>query len=157
MDKPAPSEGETIVYTVTVTNNGPDKANNITITDALPTGVTYVSSTRTQGNAYVPASGTWFANDLDAGNSATLTITATVDAGTTGTVIVNTAAVTSVVELDSITDNNSGSAVIAVGNADVAVAKTVDVARAEEGATVTYNVTVTNNGPNIAAGFWIPR
>ena len=37
--------GETITYTVEVTNNGPGNANNVVVTDTLPTGVTYVGGT----------------------------------------------------------------------------------------------------------------
>jgi uncharacterized repeat protein (TIGR01451 family)/fimbrial isopeptide formation D2 family protein len=37
--------GGTIVYTVTVTNNGPATANNVVVTDTLPAGTTFVSVT----------------------------------------------------------------------------------------------------------------
>jgi uncharacterized repeat protein (TIGR01451 family) len=37
--------GGTIVYTVTVTNNGPATATNVVVTDTLPTGTTFVSVT----------------------------------------------------------------------------------------------------------------
>lgn len=36
--------GETVVYRVSVTNNGTSVAGNVVITDALPSGVTYVSA-----------------------------------------------------------------------------------------------------------------
>ncbi len=38
-----PNEGDTIIYTLTLTNNGPAQATNLSITDLLPAGVTYVS------------------------------------------------------------------------------------------------------------------
>jgi uncharacterized repeat protein (TIGR01451 family) len=41
-DKVVP--GETVVYKVSVTNNGTSVANNVVITDALPAGVTYVNA-----------------------------------------------------------------------------------------------------------------
>ncbi|HUR00383.1 MAG TPA: hypothetical protein VM166_13085 [Gemmatimonadaceae bacterium] len=41
-DKVVP--GETVIYKVSVTNNGTSAANNVVVTDALPAGVTYVSS-----------------------------------------------------------------------------------------------------------------
>ncbi len=37
--------GETITYTIQVTNDGPGAANNVTVTDDLPTGVTYTVGT----------------------------------------------------------------------------------------------------------------
>ncbi len=37
--------GETITYTIDVTNDGPGAANNVTVTDDLPNGVTYTAGT----------------------------------------------------------------------------------------------------------------
>ena len=53
VDVVSPTPGDTVVYTIVVTNNGPDKANNITIRDRVPSGLTYVSSTISQGNPYL--------------------------------------------------------------------------------------------------------
>ncbi len=39
------AQNETLTYTVTVTNDGPEDAVDLLVTDTLPTGVTYVSST----------------------------------------------------------------------------------------------------------------
>ncbi len=43
--------GENIIYTISVTNNGPDLAENVVATDTLPAGVTFVSATPDQGAA----------------------------------------------------------------------------------------------------------
>ena len=37
--------GDTITFTVTLTNNGPDDATGVTLVDPLPTGLTFVSAT----------------------------------------------------------------------------------------------------------------
>ena len=86
--------GQTLTYTLTTTNNGPSAATGVTITDTLPTGVTFVSATPSQGSEN-------FANGVltvDLGNmadgaAATTTLMVTVGASTTGT-ITNTASVT---------------------------------------------------------------
>ena len=52
--------------------------------------------------------------NLNIAASATLTIVATVNSGTIGTTITNTASVTAVVQQDSITANNSASAAITI-------------------------------------------
>ena len=41
--------GDTVTYTVVVTNGGPDAATGVTVTDTLPAEVTFVSATATQG------------------------------------------------------------------------------------------------------------
>jgi uncharacterized repeat protein (TIGR01451 family) len=43
------SAGRTVLYTITVTNNGPGKATGIVVTDTLPTGVEFVSVRANQG------------------------------------------------------------------------------------------------------------
>jgi uncharacterized repeat protein (TIGR01451 family) len=44
---PTVAQGGTIDYTLTVTNNGPSQALNVTVTDTLPAGVTFVSASGT--------------------------------------------------------------------------------------------------------------
>src|SRR5947199_553255 len=40
-----PNVGQTQTWTLTLTNSGTDDANNIVVTDVLPAGMTYLSST----------------------------------------------------------------------------------------------------------------
>ena len=72
VDNPTPNEGTNVTYTVTVTNHGPDGATGVTIHDALPAGVTYVSD----DGAGSYAGGTWTVGSLAFGATATLHITA---------------------------------------------------------------------------------
>ena len=58
VDDASPNEGDTIVYTVTLKNNGPDAATSVEVTDLLPAGVTYQSDTPSQGS-YVSDTGFW--------------------------------------------------------------------------------------------------
>jgi uncharacterized repeat protein (TIGR01451 family) len=102
VDNAEPSEGDTIAYEVTVTNNGPNTATNAEVTDTLPAGVTYVSSAPGQGTIDDTGDPTivWTAGTLTDGTSITLIITVTVDAGTAGTIITNSACVTAVDQAD---------------------------------------------------------
>ena len=92
VDDPSPHEGDTVAYIVTVTNNGPDDATGVQVTDVLPAGVTFVSDAPTQGT-YHQTSGLWDVGSLAVGESAALQIQASVNSGTAGTTITNGASV----------------------------------------------------------------
>ncbi len=86
VDDSTPKEGTDIIYTLSVTNNGPENATNVSITDILPAGVTYVSD----DGSYDSGTGVWTIGNLNNGSSATLNITANVNSGTNGSTITNT-------------------------------------------------------------------
>jgi len=49
-DNPDPvAAAQNLTYTVSVTNNGPDTATGVIVTDTLPAGVTFISATPSQG------------------------------------------------------------------------------------------------------------
>jgi uncharacterized repeat protein (TIGR01451 family) len=148
-----PNEGDTIIYTITVTNNGPDDATGVQLTDVLPTGLTFGGYTATQGT-YNGTTGLWTVGNLDNTARATLTITATVDSGTCGMTITNTASVTAN-QSDPNPDNNEDSVAITVSCADLEVAKTVNNATPNVSDAIAYTITVTDNGPDDATGVQI--
>jgi len=113
VDDPAPFEDDTVTYTVTVTNNGTLDNSGIEITDALPAGVTFVSALPSQGS-YSSGTGVWTVGSLIASASASLDLTVTVDPGTSGQTITNTASVTAAVQPDPVSFNNTASAGITV-------------------------------------------
>ena len=90
VDNPAPNEGDSVTYTIVVENNGPSDATSVEVDDTLPPGVTYVSHLESTGS-YHPGIGLWLVGSLPYGGSRTLWITGTVDSGTGGTTIWNTA------------------------------------------------------------------
>ena len=85
-----PSVGDTVTFEITVTNNGGDTATNVTLTDAIPAGLT---ATANNGNVtagtYVAGTGVWTIPSLADGASATLTIEGVVAAGQEGATIQN--------------------------------------------------------------------
>jgi uncharacterized repeat protein (TIGR01451 family) len=151
VDDSQPDEGDGIVYTIVATNNGPDAAENVEITDALPSGVTFVSAVPAQGT-YDSVSGVWTVGTLNVGASVSLTLNATVDVGSGGLTITNTVEVTAMDQEDADPANDDDDAVIVVNGADVGVRKSVDRSGPMEGDTVIFTITVTNNGPRIATG-----
>ena len=137
-----PKMGDIIIWTVSVTNYGPDTAVNTVVNDVLPAGLIFV---RSDGNY---ANNVWTIGDLANGSSATLRIWTQVDV--TAAVITNVANVTSDTP-DSDLTNNNDSATIDVGHeADLEVIKIVSNHTPRMGDIIIWTVTVTNNGPDRA-------
>ena len=103
------SDGKNYVtYTIKVTNNGPDNATGVQITDKLPTGLTYVSNNPSIGT-YTSSTGIWNIGSMENGTTQTLTITAIITG--TGT-IKNNAAKTAQGEDDWNYDDNSQATIL---------------------------------------------
>ncbi len=100
-----PREGDPIVYTLTLSNIGTGNANQVEVTDVLPLGVTYVSDDGL--GTYDPVSGVWLAGQVKASEILILNITATVDPGTLGNTITNTATITNSNITDTVPGNDS--------------------------------------------------
>jgi uncharacterized repeat protein (TIGR01451 family) len=96
-------EGDTVIFTLAIQNNGPSDASNVTVTDTLPAGLTFV-------NAAPPicAGAPLVCNvgNLAVGASTNIVITATVNAGQAGNTLNNTATVTAT-EPDPVPGNNT--------------------------------------------------
>ncbi len=140
-----PNVGDTITFTVTVKNNGPNSATNVRVNDLLPAGLVYISNTASQGN-YFSGTGVWTVGNVNNGAQATLTLTAQVASPTAQT---NTATATAD-QVDPNLGNNRATATETPQQADLAVTKTVSDSSPNVGSTTTFTITVTNNGPNSA-------
>ena len=108
VSNPTPNVGDTITFTVTLTNAGPDAATGVQVTDLLPAGLTFVSATPSQGS-YVGASGAWTVGTIAVGASPTLQLTATVTSSGTRT---NTATVSAGDQFDPNAANNTASTTV---------------------------------------------
>ncbi|MDY6938802.1 MAG: hypothetical protein SWY16_14150 [Cyanobacteriota bacterium] len=106
--------GDTVQYTIEVGNTGPANATAVQLTDALPTGVTFISDSATSGD-YDENSGVWTVGNVNNGGFQTLTVQATIDAAATGT-ITNTAAGLTGAETDPNAANNTASVPFTVGS-----------------------------------------
>ena len=81
-----PDEGDTVSFEIEVANQGSAQATNVSLTDLLPAGLTFVSSSVTQGS-YDATTGLYTIGTLSAGDSAILTLTGTVDIGQGGNTV----------------------------------------------------------------------
>ena len=141
--------GETVTFTVTATNRGPNDATGVQISDGLPAGLTLLAATPSQG-AYDPATGAWAVGALATGAAATLDLAARVDqAGE----LTNVATRTAADQFDPDPSNNAGGATLtSLPSADIQVRKTVTNPVPNVNDDVTFTLTVTNAGPTAASG-----
>lgn len=160
VDDATPNEGDTVNYTVTVTNTGPGPATVVQIMDLLPAGVTYVSAVPGQGT-YDSISGDWFVGNLSAGSSVNLLLAADVDVGTGGATITNTATVDFLSQADPNPGNDVATvSIVPNGTPSLLVLKTATTIedpvngttnpKAIPGATVRYLIGTTNTGSGVA-------
>jgi len=138
-----PPLGSAVTFTVTATNNGPDDASGVTVWDALPSGLTYVSSG--PGGSYDPASGIWTVGALAKGATSALTIVARV--ARTG--MMTTTATISGDQSDPVSGNNTAHAsVTGQPLADLAVSDGASPGVVLAGQAVTYTAVLTDSGPS---------
>ena len=136
----------TITYTITVTNTGNEDLTNATITDTLPDGVTYQSSS---GGSYNSSNNTVTFTGLTVpqGGSIQKQITVTVNKNVPkDTVLTNSA---------TVSGSDSGGNTITAGPAtadttveapSLSITKQASPNPVKAGENVTYTITVTNNG-----------
>jgi len=144
--------GANITYTAVVTNNGPATATTVTAVDTIPANTTFSSDTVPPGwTCVVNATTVSCSNPSVAANaSSAFTFVFTVTAGTApGTVITNSVAVGSAVS-DPTSSNNTATTfdtVTSPSQADLSINKSGAPEPVNQGDTLTYTLTVANNGP----------
>ncbi len=139
------ARGSNVTYAITLSNAGPSTAHSVSIADATPAGLTFVSNTGDCTTAFPCTFAT-----LAPGQTKQITATFAVPVDYAGaSPIVDTATVTST-DVDTSSANNSATVSTTVSDAaDVAVSQT-GPAIVQAGGTVSYVVTVMNNGPSAA-------
>ncbi len=159
-----PQEGDTINYTITLSNLSYDPVTGngvpltgVVVTDLLPDGVTLVSYQASWGT-YDGI--TWNVGDIGPFIYLTLFITVTVDSGYAGDTITNTATLTAVDQTDTNSANDSASADITVPGKRLSIsllppeaANPVSTAAMQSTHTVTARVTYADGTP--AAGITV--
>ena len=152
VDEPSPLAGDTVSFGIALTNHGPSAASDVTVTDTIPAGLTFVQFVPgTLPCVYAAPTLTCTFGALDAGETVDIGVEATVDAGIANVTLVNTAAITGL-QPDSDPGNDEGEAAVAVGSFDLAIGKSVVDATPAEGDVIRYTLSVTNLGPDAATG-----
>ncbi|MDB5261928.1 MAG: hypothetical protein JWQ14_1209, partial [Adhaeribacter sp.] len=83
------SVGENITFTITARNLGPLDRTNVRVNDALPAGLSYISSTTTNGSTYNPSTALWTISTLPNGATETLTIVTRIISSSTDFIVNN--------------------------------------------------------------------
>jgi len=146
--------GQQVTFTVNVTNGGPSNATGVSVRDQLPTGVSFISASASQGS-YNAATGIWTVGAIAANATRTLTLIGRVDSAGSKN---NQAEVVSADQKD--VDSTPGNGVAGEDDqasvsfdspqVDLSVTKTVSNANPNVGDNVVFTVTVSNAGPNNA-------
>jgi uncharacterized repeat protein (TIGR01451 family) len=151
----APLVGQNLIYSVTVSNAGPNRATNIVVSDSAPAGTSFVSVGSDIGiSTYDPFANSvqWILDELLAYSSATMTLE--IQATNSG-IVSNTAFVTSDTP-DPDLGNNSATLNVPVTSGspqtDVGVSIATSAGVAYPGSNFTYTLTVANLGPSAASG-----
>ncbi len=99
--------GDDLTFDITVTNNGPDTANGVTLTDLLPAGVSLVSATASQGTVNTSTAGQVDVALGDLADGASATIKVTIKSTAVGTLENTVNAAPADPAQDPFPDNNS--------------------------------------------------
>ena len=111
---PTAKLGDSITYTLIVTNAGPAAARGVQVNDVLPSNLTYISNDAgTTGTNYTISTGVWTIGNLADGSSTALHITASVQNASTGPYIVDTATATDT-NGDPVSGNNTATSTIVI-------------------------------------------
>ncbi|MEA2237067.1 MAG: hypothetical protein QOC81_1791 [Thermoanaerobaculia bacterium] len=153
--------GETIVYSIFAFNNGPSTAQNVTMTDSLPSGTTFVSLNVSDGpfTCSTPAVGSGgtvscTAAAMDVEGTVVFTLSAKTSSSAPSGSITNTATISSSTFDPSPSDNSSsvttGIAGASSASADLAIDSMDRSLAVTAGATVSFQVVIANKGPSTA-------
>ena len=136
VDKTEAKVGDTLTYTITLTNNG-NATGTVTVTDEIPTGTTLVADSITANGSYNEENKTitWTDVKVEAGKTAEVSFKATINSDTK-TSVTNKAVI----------DGNKPTEEVETKVANITGTKTVDKTEAKVGDTLTYTITLTNNG-----------
>jgi len=140
--------GESFSYTLQVTNNGPDIATDVNISDALPEELLFVSANPSpSGNS--ESLYWWSFSSIGAGDSENIIIDVIVNSNNPDTITNSAQATCDVYDLNS--ENNIVFEDTTIESAaDLVIIKSDNIDPVISGNNLTYVIEISNNGPNTA-------
>ncbi len=143
--------GEPINYTIVVNNFGPNAAENVLLTDSIPSSILNPEYSIDGGVTFNPWPGFLNLGTLPAGAERIILIRGTVSPTASG-IIINTATVSSPTP-DPNPENNTSTTetpILVPAEADVSITKTASPNPVTPGEVITFTLVVSNAGPNTA-------
>ena len=134
VDKTEAKVGDTLTYTITLTNNG-NADGTVTVTDEIPAGTTLVEKSITNNGVESNGTITWTDVEVKAGDTVEVSFKVTINSDTK-TSVTNKAVI----------DGNKPTEEVETKIANITGAKSVDKSTAKVGDTLTYTITLTNSG-----------
>ena len=154
VDDATPYVAETVTFTLTVANGGPDGAYNITVEDVIPDGFSYVAGSIAGGDSNDDSGAptlTWTINTLASGASTDLTFEAIVNSGGDHT---NTAGVTALDQYDPNPGNETDSETVYPQVASITINASPGSIAADGTTQSTITATARDiNGDPVGAGY----
>ncbi|MDB4694902.1 hypothetical protein OAF47_00375 [bacterium] len=157
IDNVSPNISDVVNFTIEVTNNGPDVATNVSVSDQLPAGVSFVAAAPTQGS-YSTATGIWTVGTVNSGSIAQFVLSGRI---TSAGERVNFAEVSASDQFDpnstpgngeQANENDQAKVSFVTESIDLSLVKTADPTLVIVGNSVTYTLEVSNAGPSTATG-----
>jgi len=149
--------GTQFTYEVIVSNGGPSKAIDVTLTDTLPAGVQYQGYTVSNGSGTCsllpvpPNTISCDLNDLNPGQNVKAILQVLVLSSVPdGTILTNTANVSAVTPDPNAANNTAAADTLVQARADLSITKDASVNVTNPSPRVTYTVVVRNNGASDA-------
>ncbi len=152
-----PTPGQAFNFTITVKNTSTaNAAPNVTLTDNLPSGLTFLSATGPTGSTFTVSNGTVTGTlgSLAAGATDTVMLAATASTASAGTTLTNSATATSSAG-NATPGTGTATATVTIGSAaasaaSLTVTKTGPTSSIVVGQDITYTITVANTGATTA-------
>jgi uncharacterized repeat protein (TIGR01451 family)/gliding motility-associated-like protein len=144
-DKPIIRSGQNIIYTITVTNNGPSDALAVVVNDVLPAATTFVSANN--GGVFTNGNVSWLVGTIKSGEQVNLQMTVTSSATLTdGDIISNVATVNSPSDPAGI--KTSAPSLVTIDNSSpiLEITKIPNLTAVNAGEEIAYTITVKNSG-----------
>ena len=171
VDHANPNVGDIITFTVTMNNDGPSTATNVSITDVLPSGYTYITNSASSGGNFTASTNSIIWTGITIQPNTTINVIYKVKVNAPSVVPVpseeylNTVQITASDQYDKDskvandngqqTEDDEAKASITPQMADLSILKVVNNTEANVGDTITFTITVNNDGPNDATNVFV--